>query len=1044
MSISTPFIRRPIATSLLTAAIFLAGLVAYPLLPVAPLPNVQFPTLTVTAQYPGASPETMASTIATPLETEFGQMLPGLAQMTSTSVLGSTQISLQFNLDTDIGKAETLVLEAINAAEGSLPKNMPNPPTFRAINPADAPIMILAMQSDQAPITDVDNYAENLVEQQISQLPGVGQVLVGGQQTPAIRVQVDPARLASMGLTLEAVRNVLTNVTVDNPKGSIDGPHQSYTIYANDQLTTANPYNDVIIGYRDSAPIRVRDVGRAVSGPQNRELVARTNAKRSILLLVFKEPNANVIKTADGVKASLHRLRADIPANIRLNVVSDRTLTIRASVADVEFTLMLAVCLVVMVIFVFLRDVWATVIPSITIPVALVGTLGAMYLCGFSLDNLSLMGLTIAVGFVVDDAIVMLENIFRHIEDGMPPMQAAIQGAGEIGFTIVSISFSLIAVFIPLLLMGGIVGRLFREFAVTVSITIIVSAMVSLTLTPMMCSRFLTMKSHSHGRLYRMVEGMFDGMLRFYERTLDVALRFRFITLMVFLGSVALTVVLYVTIPKGFFPTQDTGIIIGITDAAQDASFDEMSALQKEANAVVMKNPSVMSVVSAIGAGIAGQTANNGRMYITLKPWNQRQYAATQVISQIDQAMQSVRGIKLYMQPAQDVSVGARLGRTMYQYTLQDPNQDELDSWAPKILARMQRLPQLADVTSDQENAGTTDTLTIDRDQAARFGVQPAAIDNVLYDAFGQREVAQYFTGNKAYYVILEALPSQFGNLSTLRKLYVTSSSGTMVPLSTFVHQTTVPVQPLAINHQSQFPSVTISFNLKGNASLGDAVTQVEQAEDSMGVPLSVQGSFQGTAQAFQASLSSEPYLIAAALVTVYVILGVLYESYVLPLTILSTLPSAGVGALLMLLLFHYELTVIALIGVILLIGIVKKNGIMMVDFAITAERRGSLSPSAAIRQACLLRFRPILMTTMAAILSGLPLMLESGAGSELRKPLGFAMVGGLMVSQVLTLYTTPVIYLYLDRLQYHLMSRRRARLPGLAVKLSKVPSDAD
>jgi hydrophobe/amphiphile efflux-1 (HAE1) family protein len=1044
MSISTPFIRRPIATSLLTAAIFLAGLVAYPLLPVAPLPNVQFPTLTVTAQYPGASPETMASTIATPLETEFGQMLPGLAQMTSTSVLGSTQISLQFNLDTDIGKAETLVLEAINAAEGSLPKNMPNPPTFRAINPADAPIMILAMQSDQAPITDVDNYAENLVEQQISQLPGVGQVLVGGQQTPAIRVQVDPARLASMGLTLEAVRNVLTNVTVDNPKGSIDGPHQSYTIYANDQLTTANPYNDVIIGYRDGAPIRVRDVGRAVSGPQNRELVARTNAKRSILLLVFKEPNANVIKTADGVKASLHRLRADIPANIRLNVVSDRTLTIRASVADVEFTLMLAVCLVVMVIFVFLRDVWATVIPSITIPVALVGTLGAMYLCGFSLDNLSLMGLTIAVGFVVDDAIVMLENIFRHIEDGMPPMQAAIQGAGEIGFTIVSISFSLIAVFIPLLLMGGIVGRLFREFAVTVSITIIVSAMVSLTLTPMMCSRFLTMKSHSHGRLYRMVEGMFDGMLRFYERTLDVALRFRFITLMVFLGSVALTVVLYVTIPKGFFPTQDTGIIIGITDAAQDASFDEMSALQKEANAVVMKNPSVMSVVSAIGAGIAGQTANNGRMYITLKPWNQRQYAATQVISQIDQAMQSVRGIKLYMQPAQDVSVGARLGRTMYQYTLQDPNQDELDSWAPKILARMQRLPQLADVTSDQENAGTTDTLTIDRDQAARFGVQPAAIDNVLYDAFGQREVAQYFTGNKAYYVILEALPSQFGNLSTLRKLYVTSSSGTMVPLSTFVHQTTVPVQPLAINHQSQFPSVTISFNLKGNASLGDAVTQVEQAEDSMGVPLSVQGSFQGTAQAFQASLSSEPYLIAAALVTVYVILGVLYESYVLPLTILSTLPSAGVGALLMLLLFHYELTVIALIGVILLIGIVKKNGIMMVDFAITAERRGSLSPSAAIRQACLLRFRPILMTTMAAILSGLPLMLESGAGSELRKPLGFAMVGGLMVSQVLTLYTTPVIYLYLDRLQYHLMSRRRARLPGLAVKLSKVPSDAD
>ena len=1044
MSISTPFIRRPIATSLLTAAIFLAGLVAYPLLPVAPLPNVQFPTLVVTAQYPGASPETMASTVATPLETEFGQMLPGLSQMTSVSVLGSTQISLQFSLETDIGNAETLVLEAINAAEGSLPKGLPNPPTFRAMNPADAPIMILAMQSDQAPITEVDNYAENLVEQQISQLPGVGQVLVGGQQTPAIRVQVDPARLASMGLTLEDVRNVLTNVTVDDPKGSVDGPKQSYTIYANDQLTTAEPYNGVIIGYRNGAPIHISDIGRAISGPQNRELAAWTNGKRSILLLVFKQANANVIKTADGVKASLQKLRADIPSDVHLNVVSDRTLTIRASVSDVEFTLMLAICLVVMVIFLFLRNIWATIIPSITIPVALVATLGAMYLCSFSLDNLSLMGLTIAVGFVVDDAIVMLENIFRHIEDGMNPMEAAIQGASEIGFTIVSISFSLIAVFIPLLLMGGIVGRLFREFAICVSITIVVSAMVSLTLTPMMCSRFLSSEERSHGRFYRAVESVFDGMLRFYERTLDVALRFRFITLMVFCGTVALTVVLYVFIPKGFFPTQDTGIIIGITDAAQDASFDEMSALQKQANAVVLKNPSVMSVVSAIGAGVAGQTANNGRMYITLKPWDERKYTATRVISQIDQAMQSVQGIKLYMQPAQDVSVGARLGRTLYQFTLQDPNQDELNVWAPKILAKMQQLPALTDVTSDQENAGTTETLTYDRDQASRFGVQPATIDNVLYDAFGQREVAQYFTGNKAYYVILEALPSEYGNLATMRKLYVTSTSGAVVPLSTLLHETTVPVQPLAINHQSQFPSVTISFNLRDNASLGDAVNQVERVEASMGVPLSVQGSFQGTAQAFQASLSTEPYLVAAALVSVYVILGVLYESYVLPLTILSTLPSAGVGALLMLLLFHYQLTVIALIGIILLIGIVKKNGIMMVDFAITAERRDGLAPLAAIRQACLLRFRPILMTTMAALLSGLPLMVENGAGSELRKPLGFAMVGGLMLSQVLTLYTTPIIYLYLDRLQHWLAPARRKALPRLAAKLGEIPSEAD
>jgi len=1045
MSISTPFIRRPIATSLLTAAIVLAGLVAYPLLPVAPLPNVQFPTLVVTAQYPGASPETMASTVATPLETEFGQMLPGLSQMTSESVLGTTQIALQFDLNTNIGNAETLVLEAMNAAQGSLPKAMPTPPTFRAINPADAPILILAMQSDQAPITDVDNYAENLVEQQVSQLPGVGQVLVGGQQTPAIRVQVDPARLASMGLTLEDVRNVLATVTVDNPKGSIDGPHQSYTVYANDQLTTAEPYNNVIIGYRNGAPIRIRDIGRAIAGPQNRELAAWTNGKRSVLLLVFKEANANVITTADGVKADLQKLRADIPSDIHLNVVSDRTLTIRASVADVEFTLMLAVCLVVMVIFLFLRNVWATVIPSITIPVALIATLGMMYLCGFSLDNLSLMGLTIAVGFVVDDAIVMLENIFRHIEDGMAPMEAAIQGAGEIGFTIVSISFSLIAVFIPLLLMGGIVGRLFREFAICVSMTIVISAMVSLTLTPMMCARFLNSESHnSHGRFYRAVEAMFDGMVKFYERTLDVALRFRFITLMVFIGTIGLTAMMYVWIPKGFFPTQDTGIIIGITDANQDASFDEMTVLQQRAAKVVQANPSVQSVVSAIGAGLGGQTANNGRMYITLKPWDQRKYTATQVIGQIDQAMQKVQGIKLFMQPSQDVSIGARLGRTLYQYTLQDPNQDELNHWAPKILAQMQKIPLLTDVTSDQENAGTTETLTYDRDQASRFGVQPAAIDAILYDAFGQNEVAQYFTGNKAYYVILEALPSEYGKLATLRKLYVKSSTGAMVPITTFLHETTVPVQPLAVNHQSQFPSVTISFNLNGNASLGEAVSRVEQVEASMGVPLSVQGSFQGTAQAFQASLSTEPYLIAAALVSVYVILGVLYESYILPLTILSTLPSAGVGALLMLLAFHYQLTVIALIGIILLIGIVKKNGIMMVDFAINAERRDGLSPFAAIRQACLLRFRPILMTTMAALLSGLPLMVENGAGSELRKPLGFAMVGGLILSQVLTLYTTPVIYLYLDRLQHWLAPARRTALPRLAAKMGEVPSEAD
>jgi multidrug efflux pump subunit AcrB len=673
---------------------------------------------------------------------------------------------------------------------------------------------------------------------------------------------------------------------------------------------------------------------------------------------------------------------------------------------------------------------------SVTIPVALAGTLGAMYLCGFSLDNLSLMGLTIAVGFVVDDAIVMLENIYRHIEDGMKPIDAAVQGAGEIGFTIISISFSLIAVFIPLLLMGGIVGRLFREFAICVSLTILVSAFVSLTLTPMMASRFLSAEPPRHGRLYNAVESAFGGMLRFYQWTLDVALHFRFVTLLLFLATVGLTVVLYIVIPKGFFPTQDTGIIIGITDASQDISFTAMAKLQQQVNALVLKDPAVSSVVATAGAGVAGQTANNGRMYITLKPWNERHASVMQVISRLEREMNRVQGIRLFLQPAQDVQVGGRLTRTQYQYTLQDVNSAELNAWAPRILDKLRALPQLAGVTSDQEVAGTTNTLTIDRDQAARFGIQPATIDAILYDAFGQSEVAQYFTGNKAYYVVLEVLPDQQGDLATLQKLYVNAPNGQAVPLSTLVHQTTMPVQPLAVNHQSQFPSVTISFNLNSTASLGNAVTEIQNVQAQMGVPPSVQGSFQGTAQAFQSSLGTEPYLIAAALVAVYIILGMLYESYILPLTILSTLPAAGLGALLMLMAFGYQLTVIAIIGIILLIGIVKKNGIMMVDFAIVAERRDGMTPYQAIRQACLLRFRPILMTTMAALLSGLPLMLESGAGSEMRKPLGFAMVGGLMLSQVLTLYTTPVIYLYLDELQHRFGQHHASRMPSLAARL--------
>ena len=1043
MSISTPFIRRPIATSLLIAAIFLVGAAAYPFLPVAPLPAVDYPTITVSAQYPGASPATMAATVATPLETQFGQ-IPSLSQMTSVNVLGQSAITLQFDLSRNIDAAATDVLEAINAAQGQLPKDMPSPPSYRKTNPADSPILIIAVRSDTLPLPEVDSFAENVLAQQLSQVKGVSQVLVGGQQTPAVRVQVEPAKLASFGMTMEDVRTVLSQATSDEPKGSIDGPKQSFPVYANDQRTTASEYEDAIIGYRNGGAIRIKDVGRAVDGPQNRELLAWQDNKPGVLLIVFKQPGANVIATADGVKAKLPALEKSIPPDIHVDVVSDRTRTIRASVDDVEFTLVLSIALVVMVIFLFLRSAWATIIPSVTIPVAIVGTFAAMYVCGFSLDNLSLMGLTIAVGFVVDDAIVMLENIVRYIEEGMRPLDAALKGAGEIGFTIISISVSLIAVFIPLLLMSGIVGRLFREFAITVSITIVASAVVSLTLTPMMASRFLKPETGKHGRLYTLVENMFDAMLRFYERTLDVALRHRFATLLTFLATIALSVVLFVLIPKGFFPVQDTGVFIGITDAGQDVSFEEMARLQRRVNQIVGEDPAVEGVTSIIGTGGGGgQTTNNGRLYVTLKPWSQRKDTVTQVIGRLEQKLQPVMGIKLYMQPAQDISVGGRLSRTLYQYTLQDVDSAELNRWAPKILDKLKQIPQLTAVTSDQEMNGTAATLTYDKDLAARYGIQPGQIDNTLYDAFGQREVAQYFTALKAYYVILEVPPAEQGDLATLDKLYVKSSSGAAVPLSTFVHLETGPVQPLVVNHQSQFPAVTISYNLKPGASLGDAVTAIQKAESQMGVPPTVQGTFQGTAQAFQTSLQSEPYLIAAALIAVYIILGVLYESYILPITILSTLPSAGVGALLILLVAGYDLTVIALIGIILLIGIVKKNGIMLVDFAITAERRDGLAPVDAMRQACLLRFRPILMTTMAALLSGLPLMLESGAGSELRKPLGFAMVGGLALSQILTLYTTPVVYLYLDRLQRWLAPKRRSRMPSLVAKMGVAAAEA-
>jgi hydrophobe/amphiphile efflux-1 (HAE1) family protein len=1037
MSISTPFIRRPIATSLVMAAIFLMGIASYPLLPVAPLPTVDFPTISVTANYPGASPDVMASSVAEPLETQFSQ-INGLSQMTSINVLGTSTITVQFDLSRNIDSAATDVLEAINSAQGQLPKNLPSQPTFRKVNPADSPIFLASVWSDDLPLTTVDDYAENVLSQQLSQVTGVSQVLVGGQQKPAIRVQIDPARLAAMGMTLEDVRTVLTNATVNSPKGSIDGPRQSFTVLDNDQLTDPEPYDKLIVAYRNGSPVRIGDIGRAIRGPQNDEVAAWQDvekSRRGVLLIVFKQPGANVIATVERVRAALPRLEKSIPPAIHVQTIVDRTQTIRASVSDVEFTLLLSIALVVMVIFLFLRSLWATIIPSVTVPLALVGTFAAMYLCGYSLDNLSLMGLTIAVGFVVDDAIVMLENIYRHIEDGMTPLDAALKGAGEIGFTIVSISISLIAVFIPLLLMGGIVGRLFREFAVTVSMTVVISAFVSLTLTPMMCARFLKAETHRHGRLYRAVESMFDAMLSFYRRTLHIALRFRFVTLMVFLATVGVTGFLFVIIPKGFFPQQDIGLLIAITEANQDISYQAMYQKQEQLNAIVQADPAIASFASLIGAGNGGQTANNGRLYMNLKPWGQRD-PIMKVLARIAEKAKAIEGFRIYMQPAQDITVGGRLARTLYQYTLQDADPAELNAWAPKLLDKLHSVPILSDLTSDQQIAGTTATLQIDRDAAARFGIQPQQIDDTLYDAFGQREVTQYFTQLNSYYVIEEVPPALEGDLHTLDKLYVKGSNGTAVPLSAVVRRSTLPVAPLAVNHQSQFPAVTISFNLAPGASLGDAVRLVDGARAQIGAPQSLQGSFQGNAAAFQSSLSSEPYLIAAALVAVYIILGILYESYILPLTILSTLPSAGVGALVMLMLAGRDLSVIAIVGIILLIGIVKKNGIMMVDFAIHAEREGGLEPLEAITQACLMRFRPIMMTTMAALLSGLPLMLENGAGSELRQPLGYAMVGGLILSQALTLYTTPVIYLYLDALQNWLAPQPVRRMPKLATTL--------
>jgi HAE1 family hydrophobic/amphiphilic exporter-1 len=1015
-SLSSPFIRYPIATSLLMAGILFVGLVAYPLLPVAPLPQVDFPTIQVAATLPGGSPETMASSVAQPLERQLAQ-IPGVAQLTSTSSLGTTAVTIQFDLNRNIDGAANDVLAAINAAGGQLPKNLPTPPTYRKVNPADSPILLLSAVSDTLPLTDVSDAVDAQLAQQISQISGVAQVTIGGQQKPAVRVQIDPAKLVVKGLSLEDVRNVISITTVDSPKGNIDGETRSFTIYANDQLPDSKDWNDVIVAYRNGGPLRIRDIGEAVTGPEDAKQAAWANGKRGVFLVVYKQPGANVIDTVDKIKAQLPRLVAAIPPAIHIGILSDRTQTIRAAVDDVQFTLLLTIALVVMVIFIFLRSVWATIIPSVTVPLALLGACALMWVFGYSLDNLSLMALTISVGFVVDDAIVVLENITRYIEEGEKPMAAAFKGAGEIGFTILSISISLVAVLIPLLLMGGIIGRLFREFAVTLAMAIFVSMIVSLTLTPMMASRFLREhKETHHGRFYQWSERAFDAMLHAYERGLDLALRWRLTTLVIFFATLALSVYLFVVIPKGFFPQQDTGLITGASEAAQDISFADMKRHQEELGKIVQADPDVATVAMAIGGN--GGALNTGRVFVTLKPREERTANAQQIIARLRPKLEKVEGARLFMQAAQDVRLGGRATRTQFEYTIQDANLNELNEWAPKILNKMKTLPELRDVATDQQSQGTTLTLTIDRDNASRFGIQPQLIDDTLYDAFGQRQVTQYFTQLNSYHVILEILPELQGNIDTLDKLYIKSpTTGDQVPLSTFAKWTSVPVRPLSISHQGQFPAITISFNLAQGVALGQATEAIQKATVDLGAPATLNSSFQGTAQAFQQSLGTVPLLIIAALIVVYLILGILYESYIHPLTILSTLPSAGVGALAILMAFGFDFSLIALIGIILLIGIVKKNGIMMVDFAISAERDEHLSPEESIRKAALLRFRPIMMTTMAALLGGVPLMLGTGTGSEIRQPLGYAMVGGLIVSQALTLFTTPVIYLYLDKL---------------------------
>jgi multidrug efflux pump len=1030
MNPSRIFILRPVATTLLMVAILLAGIVAYRVLPLSALPEVDYPTIQVVTLYPGASPDVMTSSVTAPLERQFGQM-PGLNQMSSTSSGGASVVTLQFSLELSLDVAEQEVQAGINAAGNFLPSDLPNPPIYNKVNPADTPILTLALTSPTLPLPKLEDLADTRIAQKISQLPGVGLVSISGGQRPAVRIQVNPKALASYGLSLDDVRTAIGNANTNQAKGSFDGPTRASTIDANDQLKSADEYKQLIIAYRNGAPVRVADVATAVDAAENSRLAAWANTTPAIILNVQRQPGTNVIEVVDRVKQLLPQLQASLPSAVDVVLLTDRTVTIRASVRDVQFELLLAVALVVLVIFLFLRNVPATLIPSVAVPLSLVGTFGVMYLAGFSINNLTLMALTIATGFVVDDAIVVIENIARYIEDGESPLDAALKGTQQIAFTIISLTFSLIAVLIPLLFMGDVVGRLFREFAITLAVSILISAIVSLTLTPMMCAKLLHhTPPEAQGRFYRWSGSVFDRTIARYGRMLNWVLDRQGATLLVALATLVLTVVLYIVIPKGFFPVQDTGAIQGISEAPQDISFAAMAQRQQELAAAVLEDPAVASLTSFIGVDGTNATLNSGRMLINLKPRSERHASATQIIRRLQPKLDKVEGISLFMQPVQDLTIEDRVSRTQYQFTVESVDATELGTWVARLTDRLRQLPQLADVASDYQDGGLQAYVQFDRTTASRLGITPAAIDNALYNAFGQRLVSTIFTQSNQYRVVLEVQPEFQRGLGALENVYVPSSvpgqPTQQVRLST-IAQVVEKTTPLSINHIGQFPAATISFNLAPGASLGDAVKAIEAARAELGLPESVQLNFQGAALAFRASLNNELWLILAAIVTMYIVLGVLYESFIHPVTILSTLPSAGVGALLALMLSGNDLSIIAIIGIILLIGIVKKNAIMMIDFALDAERQQGMAPRDAIFQACLLRFRPIMMTTMAAILGALPLMIGWGEGSELRHPLGITMVGGLIFSQALTLFTTPVIYLAFDSIARRVDTKRRS-----------------